>query len=182
MHNYLSSNKTRTAIWEQLHLNFYTQYSYNKWHSTSDLCPLCHEIPDDIYHIMLHCQFTNTIWADLQPKLRRFHSRSINDEEKALGLVNVRSSPGILLRNWVTFKVREQIMNFEKNAYHSGLPSIDSFKAQFNQSMADEVKQIIHRYINEGSTTKVDKLIAFRGVLCKNSTNGHYTINPIFTL
>ena len=181
VHSNLHSNATKTAIWEQLHLNFYTQYSYNKWHSTSDLCPLCHEIPDDIYHIMLHCQFTNTIWADLQPKLRRFHSRSINDEEKALGLVNVRSSPGILLRNWVTFKVREQIMNFEKNAYHSGRPSIDSFKAQLNQSMADEVKQIIHRYINEGSTTKVDKLIAFRGVLCKNSTNGHYTINPIFS-
>ena len=23
---------TKTAIWEQIHLNFYTQYSYNKWH------------------------------------------------------------------------------------------------------------------------------------------------------
>ena len=27
VHNYLSSNKTRTAIWKQLHLNVYTQYS-----------------------------------------------------------------------------------------------------------------------------------------------------------
>ena len=34
VHNFLLSNKIRTEIWEQIHLNFYTQYSYNKWHGT----------------------------------------------------------------------------------------------------------------------------------------------------
>ena len=34
VHNFLLTNQTKTAIWEQLHLNFYTQYSYNKWHGT----------------------------------------------------------------------------------------------------------------------------------------------------
>ena len=48
IHSSLDSNDTKAAIWEQLHLKFYTEYSYNKWHST--LCPLCHEIPVDIYH------------------------------------------------------------------------------------------------------------------------------------
>ena len=173
---------TKTAIWEQLHLNFYTQYSYNKWHSTSDLCPLCQKCPDDIFHIMLHCDFTNTIWTDLQPILRRFLNKNVDDQEKALGLVNVKSSPGILLRNWVTFKVREQIMDFERKAHYSGRPSIDSFKVHFNRSMADEVKQVIHRYNNEGFISKVDELIAFHGVLCKKVSGGNFTINHVFSV
>ena len=130
------SNKTKTAIWEHLHLRFYTQYSYNKWHTTLHLGPFCHEIPDDIYHVMLNCGFTDTWWADLQPTLCRFENIGVNEQEKALGLVNVRSSPGILLRNWVTFRIRKQIMNFERKAYYSGRPSIDSFKVHFNQAMA----------------------------------------------
>ena len=130
---------------------------------------------------MLNCRFTNTVWEDLQHILRKFESRGVNDQEKALGLVNVRSSPGILLRNWVTYKIREEIMNFERKAYYSGRPSIDSFKVYFNQSMAKEVKQILHRYTIEGSVTKIDKLIAYKGILCKKATNGCYTIKPIFS-
>ena len=29
VHNSLVENETKTIIWEQLHLNFYTQYKYN---------------------------------------------------------------------------------------------------------------------------------------------------------
>ena len=41
VHNFPMTNKTKTAIWEQLHLNFYTQYSYNKWNDVKEPCPLC---------------------------------------------------------------------------------------------------------------------------------------------
>ena len=71
-------------------------------------------------------------------------------------------------------------MNFERKAYHSGRPSIGSFKGRFNQSMADEIKLVIHRYLNEGSVSKVDELIALRGVLCKKASSGGYTVNHIF--
>ena len=178
VHSSLHSN----YIWEQLHLNFYSQSSPNKWHDTLDFCPLCHEIPTDIFHIMLNCKFTNTLWEDLQSLLYRLQSKRINDEEKALGLINIKSSPGILLRNWVTFKLREQILKFEKIAYHSGGVNINSFKVDFNHSMASEVKHIILRYTNEGSVTKIDKLIAYRGVLCKKDSKGYYVTNPIFPL
>ena len=30
VHNYLNTYKTTSLIWQQIHLNFYTQYSYNK--------------------------------------------------------------------------------------------------------------------------------------------------------
>ena len=45
IHNFLLSNTTKTAVWEQLHLNFYTQYSYNKWHKVAQMCTLCNNIP-----------------------------------------------------------------------------------------------------------------------------------------
>ena len=41
VHNFLCTNETVSAIWHQLHLNFYTQYSYNKWHKVDMMCPLC---------------------------------------------------------------------------------------------------------------------------------------------
>jgi len=32
VHNTLPNNETKNVIWQQIHLNFYTQYSYNRWH------------------------------------------------------------------------------------------------------------------------------------------------------
>ena len=49
VHHFLLSNKTKSAIWEQLHLNFYTQYSYNKWHGKADMCPLCNTRYQKVY-------------------------------------------------------------------------------------------------------------------------------------
>ena len=53
VHNLLSTNETKTIIWQQIHLNFYTQYSYNKWHKTQQRCPLCLNIPNDIFTLYL---------------------------------------------------------------------------------------------------------------------------------
>ncbi len=55
-------NSTKTAIWEQIHLNFYTQYSYNKWHQKNEVCPLCNMIPQSIYHLILHCYYANNAY------------------------------------------------------------------------------------------------------------------------
>ena len=59
LHNKLSTNKTKNIIWQQIHLNFYTQFSYNKWHKKQEVCTLCLNIPNDIYHLILHCEFTS---------------------------------------------------------------------------------------------------------------------------
>ena len=37
VHNGLSTNKTKNIIWQQIHLNFYTQYSYTKWYKKQDI-------------------------------------------------------------------------------------------------------------------------------------------------
>ena len=174
-HNFLLTSKTKTIIWEQIHLNFYTQYSYNKWHKTSSPFPLCKEVPKNIYHMILHCKFVNQVWIQAQPLLNSLHEKPITDEEKALGIVNMKGTADIMLRNWVTFKLREQIMFFERKASKSSrFASLDNFKAKFNQSMALEIKQHLFRYQEEGNLSFFDKVIAHQGILCEKNTDGKY--------
>ena len=164
VHNFLISNKTRTVIWEQLHLNFYTQYS------------------ESIYHVILHCDFVNSIWTHMQPILSQLYSKSISDEEKALGIITIKSTNGILLRNWLTYKLREQVMQFERISYHSPyVASFDLFKAKFNQSMASEVKQLMFRYNNENNLTFFDSTIAYQGILCEKIQDGEYRLKKLFS-
>ena len=181
VHNLLSLNETRTAIWEQIHLNFYTQYSYNKWHSTSDPCPLCGEKPKSIFHIILHCNLVNTIWDQLLPVLSKLSSKALDDAEKAFGIVQIKKTPGIILRNWLGYKLREEILLLERSAYHQPKkPSMETFKAKFNQSVARDVKLLMYRFSNEGKLSKFDELVAFKGVVCKKQSSGEYCLRTVF--
>ena len=181
LHNILVSNETRTAIWEQLHLNFYTQYSYNKWHKASDLCPLCEKLPESIFHIILHCDFVNTIWAHLQPTLSHLSTKTLDDTEKALGIVQINKTPGIILRNWLGYKLREQILIFERTIYRqSKRPSVDLFKTKFNQMVAKEVKDLMYRFNNEGRLDKFDEILPLKGILCEKIGHGEYSLKKVF--
>ena len=84
-----------------MHLNFYTQYSYNKWHKKHEICPLCQKIPEDIYHIILNCAFINRLWEEIEPILKELYPQIVTKEEKAFGIVQ-KATTGILLRNWLT--------------------------------------------------------------------------------
>ena len=181
VHNFLLSNKTRTAIWEQLHLNFYTQYSYNKWHKNENNCILCKKIPENIYHIILHCDFANTIWTNMEPTLKKLHNKPIDDEEKALGIVQIKNVTGIMLRNWVTYKMREQILTYERQCFKfPEKVSTQSFEVSFNQSLAQEVKHWMIRLSNEGNLKKFDEVVAHKGILCKKIGEGEYIFQKVF--
>ena len=186
VHNFLASNETKTAIWEQIHLNFYTQYSYNKWHSTpdqeiSDPCPLCRQKPTDIFHVILHCHFVNNMWNQLYPTLSKIHTKTLDDVEKAFGIVDIKSSPGIILRNWLGYKLREKILSFERSAYRqSRTPSADQFRAKFNQSVAKDVKILMHRLNNEGNLSKFDDIVAYKGIVCERKSAGEYKLKKVF--
>ena len=181
VHKFPMTNKTKSAIWEQLHLNFYTQYSYNKWNNAKEPCPLCKKEPKSIFHIILHCDYVNDIWAQLQPTLLKLSSRSLNDEEKALGIVQIKTPPCIIVRNWLGYKLREHILLFERRAYHqSKIPSVEIFKATYNQSIAKEVKDLMYTLVNEGNLRKFDEIIAFGGILCEKKGEGEYNLNKVF--
>ena len=146
------------------------------------MCPLCLKPPESIYHIILHCDFVNTLWTQIHPILTQLHSKSIDDEEKALGIIHIKSTTGVILRNWITYKMREQIMLFERKAYHSPTSAtVTIFKAKFENSMAYDIKQLIYRYHNENKLSLFDKIVAFRGILCEKVQEGEYRLNKVFS-
>ena len=181
VHNFPMTNKTKTAIWEQIHLNFYTQYSYNKWNKVEETCPLCNKETESIFHIILHCDYVNDIWTELQPTLMKLSPRSLDDAEKSLGIVQIKKPPGIIVRNWLGYKLREHILLFERRAYHqSRLPSVEIFKSTYNQSIAKDVKDLMYTLNNEGNLRKFEEIIAIGGVLCEKQGIGEYILKKVF--
>ena len=182
VHNILSTNQTKSIIWQQLHLNFYTQYSYNKWHQKQDMCPLCKKMPENIFHIILHCDFTNKLWEGIEPLLKDLYPVPVSEEEKAFGIVQKKSTTGILLRNWLTYLLRDCIMQEEKEAYHSSKPNLGKIKKRFNQTMEFEILMKIIRYENENNLAFFDEIITHKKeVLCKKRENEKYQITEVYT-
>ena len=181
VHNFMSSNSTKTIIWQQLHLNFYTQYSYNKWHNKHDSCPLCLTIPQDIYHILFDCQFTNNMWSHLEPCIKKIYPSTVTQEEKAFGIVQKKPTPGILLRNWVTYLLRKFIAKQERAAYHSSnIPKLGQAKHMFNANIEFELNKKLWRYKNDSNMATFDKFFTHANVLCNKQSNDEYDIVNVF--
>ena len=182
VHNILSTNQTKSTIWQQIHLNFYTQYSYNKWHKKMELCPLCHKMPTNIYHLILVCDFTKKLWEDIEPVLNELHPVIVSEEEKAFGIVQKKITTGILLRNWLTYLLRNCIMQEEREAYHATKKTdLEKTKRNFNQAMGFEIYKKSIRYKNENNSAFFDKMITHEGVLCKKGEDGVYQVREVFT-
>ena len=183
VHNFLGTNETKTVIWQQLHLNFYTQYSYNKWHKVNDKCPLCHKVPESVYHIILHCDMTNNLWNDIQPALKRLHPMPISDEEKAMGILESNTTIAVMLRNWVTFLLRRCIVDSEKEAYHNPaeINIKNKIKRKLNKAIALEIDMKAFRYRHENNLALFEKIFMHAQVLCEKHGNEEYMIHNIFT-
>ena len=181
VHNILSTNRTKNVIWQQIHLNFYTQYSYNKWHKIQEVCPLCQKVPEDIYHIIIGCSFVNRLWEDIEPLLKRFHPITITEEEKAFGIVQKKQTTGILLRNWLTFLLRECIAQEEREAYHAKkISKVQKIKKKFNQAVDLEIHIKIIQYRSENNLEFLEKIITHADVLCQKGEDGVYEVTKIF--
>ena len=46
------------------------------------------------------------------------YTSTVTNEEKAFGIVKIKLTIGIILRNWLTYKLREEVMLFERRTYH----------------------------------------------------------------
>ena len=141
VHNPLASEATKTHIWDYLHLNFCTTFSFNKWHGTSDPCPFCSQVPQSAIHIIVDCPVVRSLWTlDLQPFLASIHSAPITDYEMAFGLDGITAP--ILLRNWLTFKFREIVSAQEILAYNTpDLNNVRMIKSKMNR----EVTAAVHK-------------------------------------
>ena len=139
VHNPLNLRKTTSIIWHQLHLNFYTQYSYNKWHKVNLACPLCGKVPKDIFHVILHCDLVSRVWRDITPVLLRLHPTRPNDEEKAFGIVSRNPPPAVCVRNWLTFLMRKCISKMERRAHYNSSNILSRTRKKIQYSIEKEI-------------------------------------------
>ena len=72
------------------------------------------------------------LWSDLEPVLQAIHPVPVAKKEQIFGLFG--NTPPIVLRNFVTFTLRECILQGESNAYanHVGLLNELEIKRLFN--------------------------------------------------
>jgi hypothetical protein len=179
VHNQLSTNETIDVIWRQLHLNFYTQYSYNKWHKTNEVCPLCHQFPQSIFHIILYCHTVVRVWNDIEPLLRKLHNVRVSNEEKAFGIVQKKPSNGVLARNWVTYLMRQVISDVERLAHYATI-TIPEIKDRIEEKFRSEVRLGFFRSDQGNHLFSFEEVITHNSVLSRRPRGGDLSISRLF--
>ena len=146
VHNPISSNSLRTSIWSQLHLNDYTTATFNKMFSDNDLCPLCGNPIQDRFHIILDCQIVQRLWKDIEPFLRKIYYNAITDHEMAFGIMG--NTPFVVLRNWLTFLLRDVIKSSESQAFYNNLgpANVIHIRHAYNARVQREVMRAFTTY------------------------------------
>jgi exonuclease III len=178
IHVQFCTEEVKSTIWEQIHLNFYTTYSYNKWHNTMQPCPLCRKIPDDIFHIILDCKFTEVMWKRIEKVLYQIIPQLPTLHEKAFGLQprNIKEKYPTILRNWITFSLRHLIMSEERKAYKAQNYSSTSFQkffSKFNYATRDELKTKKLLYDFRGLPGKFEQIVTTGNAIATIS-NGEF--------
>ena len=144
------SEDSKSIIWDQIHLNEYTTFSYNKWHSCSQPCPFCLQIPASEFHITLECPVVISLWTQIEPRLQNIEPSPVTEQEKVLGLPG--TTRAILLRNWISFALRSCIVSQENIAFHNkrGKASENDIKKKFNEFIKSELysKYLIYKNLN----------------------------------
>ena len=165
VNNSVASEDSRTVVWEQIHLYDYCTYSYNKWKKAQEKCPFCLNIPSSKFHLTLECDIVNKLWEDLEPHLMRIHNAHVTDLEKVFGLTE--NSPNIILRNWLTFILRQCIATQEGAAYKNkkGPRNIDLIKRNFNQRVKIELMQKYLIFNNLGRAHSFRNIFAVNNYL-----------------
>ena len=163
LHEQFFTEEVKTTIWEQIHLNFYTTYNYNKWHNSLLPCPLCRKIPNTACHILLDCSFTKIMWTKINNKIRQIIPVIPEKYEQVFGLqpLNTDEADAVTLRNWVTFTLRHLIMKEERRAYHTtqySKPQIKSFIQKFNYHMTKELTTKHLQYKFQGHELKFEAI------------------------
>lgn len=176
VHNNFHTEDIKSTIWEQIHLNFYTTFNYNKWHKSLHPCPLCRKIPDDVFHIIFDCMFTKVMWRRLAASLYKIFPHHPTIHEMAFGLQpsGSRDRNAVILRNWVTFSLRNLIMSEERRAYHANqLPSVEGFFLRFNLKVKNALKLKMTQYLARGLSKKFCEIVTINGAIA-TLINGEY--------
>ena len=181
LHNPIALEETKSIIWEQIHLNAYNTFSYNKWRNTQKICPICLVIPESEYHMIFNCQATKELWHDLNPILIQIEGQVVTKEEMAFGISG--NSAKIRLRNWLTLLLRECILEQESIAYKNnlGLLNIREIRIKYMVKLKEQILTS-YRFHKNNNTIQFFKLIyCADGAFLKYEDDiQHFTLPNIF--
>ena len=179
LNNPLTTEDAKSIIWEQVHLNDYTTYSYNKWHNAQQKCPFCSKVPQNRFHITIECPTLHTLWMELEKHLTKIHPTPLTDTEKAFGIIG--DTKNITLRNWLTFILRQCIVEQENTAFHNQKfqENIIDIKIIYNQKIKSEVWKKYNIYSNLGRLAYFEQSFAVNNHLI-NWENEQWNILTLF--
>ena len=112
--------------------------------------------------------------------LKKLHPANVTKEEKAFGIVHKKQTTGILLRNWLTYLLRQTIAEEEKIGFYTKKPNQQKVKQKFNDVVSSEIKLKAIRYRHENKLELFDKIMTHAEILCKKSEDGEYDIIQVF--
>ena len=136
--------------------------------------PLCNKIPDDIFHIILDCRFTKTMWKRIEKTLKNIIPLPVSDCEKAFGLQpkTKKKKNATILRNWITFSLRHLIMEEERKAFHIPnyhLCSMEKFFLKFNLRTQEELRIKKLQYDHRNLPDKFQEIVTInKAIASKN--------------
>ena len=157
LQNSIISEKTRTLIWEEIHLSFYNTYWFHKAYNTTDICPLCLTQSLSRMHFLLDCGVTKKLWADLEKLLKSISDKPFSPYEMCFGLI--KKNRGDEIRNYLTFKLRESIVKQERISHNKpGLDNIKLIKKRVNEEVCKEIIYNYYVFKKENNLTKFNEI------------------------
>ena len=155
LQNNIVSEATRSCIWEQIHLNYFTTYWFNKISGEENICPLCKEIPQSMKHILLECTLVKKLWREIEEKIRLLVPDAVGEHEMVFGLTKDTKKPEHKVRNWITYKLREIISKQEKITYDK--PHINNERQIKLKVNKDIVKEMTYKYLLHKKEDTLDR-------------------------
>ena len=180
VHNPVSTEETKTIVWEQIHLNNYTTYSYNKWHKNQVPCPFCLLTPQEPHHIPISCMVIAKLWKDLEVHLKHIHPAPLSDDEKIFGIHG--TTPNVILRNWLTYLFRQIVMEQEHRAFHNkkGPSNAQDIRSALNCKVKSEIWLKYNIYRNLDRQDYFSKIFAVNDYLIAWE-NEQWNVLTLFT-
>ena len=110
------------------------------------------------------------MWKKIEKVLLKIIPMIPSVHEKAFGLqpTNLKNTYPIILRNWLTFSLRHQIMLEERRAYkiqNYTLSSYSKFFTKFNYAVKSELKNKKLLYDQQGLSDKLEKIVTTGNII-----------------
>ena len=125
---------------------------------------------------MFLLEATRLAWDELEVTLYRIFEIPVSDEEKCVGIVQNKPTEAVLLRNFLTFVLRQAVANAERECYYAPRDGLHSIKMTFRKILLEEVFLASLRGKNQLKGDLVDNVLTFNSVVCDKDDDGSYQV------